>query len=148
MLDFARQTSQSVHLCVTDGDAALLLCDVPGGGLVRITLQAGARLDAYATVSGRILQAFDCLTLDGLSAKRNTRSMATTLTQIRERNYERADSSYAIGIVDLGVPVCDHEGQVIAALTASLLRLKTTHTGGDDLLDHLQKCAEDIRLAV
>ncbi len=146
MLDFARLTGQSVHLSVPDGDAALLLCDVPGGGLVRITLQAGARLDPHATVSGRILHAFDYLTPDARPAK--SRSMTTALTRIRQRNYEKAESSYAIGIVDLGVPVRDHEGQVIAALTASLLRLKATKASGDDLLGHLQECADAIRLAV
>jgi DNA-binding IclR family transcriptional regulator len=144
MQDFARTTSQSIHLCVPDGDAALLLVDVPGGGLVRISLQTGARLDANGTVSGRILQAHNLI----VPQKRAPRTLEARLKKIRTANHELADSSYAIGIVDLGVPVRDHDGQVIAALTASLLRLKSTRAKPEDLLDHLQECAHNIRVSV
>jgi len=144
MQDFARTTSQSIHLCVPDGDAALLLVDVPGGGLVRISLQTGARLDANGTVSGRILQAHNLI----VPQKRAPRTLEARLKKIRTANHELADSSHAIGIVDLGVPVRDHDGQVIAALTASLLRLKSTRAKPEDLLDHLQECAHNIRVSV
>jgi len=148
MLDFARHTSQSVHLCVPDGEAALLLSDVPGGGLVRITLQAGARLDSNTTVSGRILQAFGCLSHDNQAdyKKRILQSKASNL--IRKRNYEKANSSYAIGIMDMGVPVRNHDGRVIAALTASLLLLKKTKVVAGSLLKDLHQCALGITQAL
>lgn len=143
MQDFARTTSQSIHLCVPDGDAALLLVDVPGGGLVRISLQTGARLDANDTVSGRILQAHGLI----VPQKRTARTPEARLKKIRTRNHELADSSYAIGIVDLGVPVCDRYGQAVAALTCSLLRLRNPPKSEKVFLPTIQACAEQIGLA-
>lgn len=36
--EFARLYRESVHLCVPDWDSALLLLDIPDGGLVRLSL--------------------------------------------------------------------------------------------------------------
>ena len=58
---FAWLYRESVHLCVPDWDSALLLFDVSGGGLVWLSLQPGARLNALETVSGRILAAHGAL---------------------------------------------------------------------------------------
>jgi len=135
MLDYARETGQSVHLCVPDGDTALLLADAPGSGLVRISLQPGARLDATTTVSGRLLSAFGALAPQG---------KLPTLATIRKRGYEQAPSSYAEGIIDLGIPLHDPSGQVIAALTSSILRLKHSPAKSDLLLKMLQSCAANI----
>ena len=60
---FAWLYRESVHLCVPDWDSALLLLDVSGGGLVWLSLQPGARLNALETVSGRILAAHGALFL-------------------------------------------------------------------------------------
>lgn len=57
MTEFARLYRESVYLCGPDWDSALLLLDVSGGGLVCLSLQPGARLNALETVSGRILAA-------------------------------------------------------------------------------------------
>ncbi len=140
MQDYARVNGQSVHLSVPDGDAALLLVDVPGGGLVRISLQAGARLDADDTVSGRILQAHALLVRE----KKASRSLEAHLRKIRACQFEMAESAYAIGIIDLGVPVCGGDGQVVAALTCSMLRLRKPPHGGKDLLPAIAACAEKI----
>ncbi|HRJ73594.1 MAG TPA: helix-turn-helix domain-containing protein [Terrimicrobiaceae bacterium] len=135
MLDYARKSSQSVHLCVPDGDTALLLADVPGSGLVRISLQHGARLDSSDTVSGRILSAFGALTPQREDA---------ALEAIRKRGYEQAASSYAEGIIDLGVPIHDASGQVIAVLTTSILQLKKSTAKSDRLLRMLQASANKV----
>lgn len=140
MQDFARTSGQSVHLCVPDGSAALLLVDVPGGGLVRISLQAGARLDAKETVSGRMLQAHHLLALE----KKAGRSLEARLNEIRSRKYELTESAYAVGILDLGVPVCDRNGKVVAALTCSILQLRKAPHDGKELLPDIKACAEKI----
>lgn len=140
MQDYARTSGQSVHLCVPDGDAALLLVDVPGGGLVRISLQAGARLDANETVSGRMLQAHHLLTLE----KKSGRPLQARLEGIRSRKYELTESAYAAGIIDLGVPVCERNGKVVAALTCSILRLHKAPEAGETLLPDIKTCAEKI----
>lgn len=119
MVEFAQETGQSVHLCVPDGDAGLLIADVPGGGLVRISLQVGARLDAESTVSGRLLSAAGALEIP----PKPTGPAAKLLAKIWKQGFESAPSSHAEGIVDTGVLVRGSEGLVVAALTTSELRL-------------------------
>lgn len=135
MLDYARESGHSVHLCVPDGDEALLLADTPGNGLVRISLQSGARLHATETVSGRLLCAFGALT---------PRKKHPALAAIRKRGYEQSPSSYAQGIIDLSVPLHDPSGQVIAALTSSILQLKMGAAKSALPLQALQACARKI----
>ena len=139
MADFARLQAESVHLCVPDGDCALLLLDVPGGGLVRLSLQQSARLDALKTVSGRILSSFGALRPSGMNHK--TRAV---LEKIKADGYEHAASSQVIGITDIGVPVFDGQEQIAAALTVSSLRMKNAKQGVKELLPALKECAENI----
>ena len=139
MLDFSRAYGHSIHLSVPDGQAALLLLDVPGAGLVRISLQQGARLGATDTVSGRLLAAFGCL------ESACPRSQAT---RIQRRGYELAESSHAIGITDIGVPVYDGEARVIAALAVPVLRTRKGANNTEALVAPLKECAQRIASAL
>jgi DNA-binding IclR family transcriptional regulator len=142
MAEFSRRHAQSVHLSVPDGDGALLLLDVPGGGLVRLSLQQGARLDREKTVSGRLMAAYGCLSV---SAKD---SQKAALRKIARRGYEVADSTHAVGIVDVGVPVRDAAGQVVAALTVSCLRLRQGRQRAAKLVPHLLDCSHEVGKAI
>lgn len=138
MLDFARENEQTVHLSIPDGDAALLLVDVPGGGLVRLSIHPAARLDPFNTVSGRILLAFG-----GMPhlLEKQSREIVSQLTKIKNQGHEKAPSSHAVGIIDLGVPIIDRSGETVAALTTSILKLKTSDSNPSDLLPPLHACA-------
>ena len=57
MQEFADRTSESVHLGVLSEDRLVLIGQIEGRGLVRISLQPGAAQDPTKTVSGRILLA-------------------------------------------------------------------------------------------
>ena len=139
MTEFARLESESIHLCVPDGDWALLLLDVPGGGLVRLSLQQGARLDALNTVSGRILSSYGALRPSKIDNK--TRAF---LKKIQDNGFEKATSSQVIGITDIGVPVFDGHRQIVSALTVPSLRMKNAKQGIKKLLPALDKCAKCI----
>jgi len=139
MSEFARIYGESVHLCVPDWDSALLLLDVPGGGLVRLSLQQGARLNALETVSGRILAAHGALFLPEL--KKNVRSH---LQKIRAEGFDQSASSQVVGITDTGVPVFQSPGVILAALTVSSFRMKGDRKEERSLVPILQSCAERI----
>ena len=139
MTEFARLYSESVHLCVPDWDSALLLLDVPGGGLVRLSLQQGARLKALESVSGRILAAHDVLVLPEI-----TKSVRSHLQKIREKGYEHSASSQVVGITDIGVPVFDTAGAILAAITVSSFRMKGGLKEERSLVPILQACARRI----
>lgn len=137
MTEFSRFYSESVHLCVPDWDRALLLLDVPGGGLVRLSLQPGARLNALETVSGRILAAHGALSLPKVK-----KSVRTHLMNIREKGFDCAASSQVVGITDIGVPVFDTAGALLAALTVSSFRMKGGLKEERSLVPILKACAK------
>jgi len=139
MTEFARLEAESVHLCVPDGDCALLLLDVPGGGLVRLSLQQGAKLDALSTVSGRILSSYGALRPANIDNK-----MRAVLKKIQEVGFENAESSQVVGITDIGVPVFDGHGQIVAALTVSSLRMKNAKQGVKKFLPALKNSSQNI----
>ena len=138
MSDFSRKHGESIHLCVPDGEGALLLLDVPGGGLVRISLQQGARLDGVNSVSGRLLTAYGCLPLKGKASQK------TFLKKITARGYEIAESAHAVGIIDVGVPVRNSNAQVVAALTMSCLCLRKGKQTAVKLVPRLLDCSREI----
>lgn len=142
MAEFSRTHAESIHICVPDGDSALLLLDVPGGGLVRLSLRQGARLDREKTVSGRLLAAYGCLPVSAGSSHK------AALKKIAGRGYEIAESAHAVGIVDVGVPVRDSNGQVVAALTVSCLRLRHGKQSAAKLVPHLLKYSLEVAKAI
>jgi len=144
MKSFAREEKESIHLCVPDGDSALLLLDVPGEKFVRISLQVGTRMNAFETVSGRLLNAFNLLD----TRVKPSRSLALRLSHIRSQGYEQSESSTVEGITDLGIPVMDRSGKALAALTISILHLHKTAIDPKKLVQSLRKCAEKITSAL
>ena len=139
MTEFARQYRESIHLCVPDWDAAIVLMDVPGGGLVRLSLQEGARLESMKSVSGRILTAFGALTSVGLK-----KSARAALKKIYNARFDSAASSKVVGITDTGVPVFDSAGEIVAALTVSVLQMMDDGKKKKNLLAALRDCAARI----
>ena len=139
MVKFTRIHGESIHLCVPDWDSALLLLDVPGGGLVRLSLREGARLDALETVSGRILTAFGALT-----PPKPNKNLQSLLEKIRSAGFDQFPSSQVIGITDTGVPVFDSAGQIVAALTVSAFKMTGDGKQAKNLIPGLQSCAESI----
>jgi DNA-binding IclR family transcriptional regulator len=142
MAAFSRKHAESIHICVPDGDSAMLLLDVPGGGMVRLSVQQGARLDHEKTVSGRLLAAYGCLPSVAKAPLR------AALRNIVRRGYELAQSAHAVGIVDVGVPVRDSNGLVVAALTVTCLRLRHGKQRAVQLVPPLLDCSLEVGKAI
>lgn len=139
MVEFSRTHRESIHLCVPDWDSVLLLLDVPGGGLVRLSLQQGARFDMLGTVSGRILSAHGAFALPKLE-----KTDLSNLKKIRTQGFEHAASSQVMGITDTGVPVFDSTGRIVAALTVSSLQAKGETKRAQSLVSFLRASANRI----
>ena len=139
MTEFARQHGESIHLCVPDWDAAIVLMDVPGGRLVRLSLQEGARLESMKSVSGRILTAFGAISSEGLK-----KSAQVALKKIHNERFDSAASSKVVGITDTGVPIFDSAGGIVAALTVSVLQMMDDGKKKKNLLTALRDCAARI----
>jgi len=153
MQEFADGTQESVHLCVLTDDLLLLVGQVEGRGVVRVSLQLGVVQDPLTTVSGRILLAG--LPLAELSAFLERRHVAAkertrleqALARVRKDGHEHAESSRVQGVQDLGVPVTLPGGAVIAALTTSWLPARGSSVRFAHLLAPLNRAAHAIAAA-
>lgn len=153
MQEFAESTSESVHLGVLDEDRLLLVAQVEGRALVRVSLQLGALQDAVSTVSGRLLlSGLSRSELDEFCRRRKLpraerARLETRLQHIRATGHEHAESANVEGLQDLGVPVLLPGGQVIAALTSSWLPQRGAGSRIPALLGPLDRAARAVAAA-
>ena len=55
LADLSRRSGETALLAVTDGDAALVVAEAPGGASLRVALPPGARLPYHASAAGKAL---------------------------------------------------------------------------------------------
>ncbi len=150
MQKFADETKESVHLGVLSDDQLLIIAQVEGQGIVRLSLQLGSTQEALTTVSGRIL-------LSGLSAEElaafgarrglsrtERKRLAESTAKIHARGYEYAESGRVYGVEDVGVPVLLPGPSLIAALTTSFLPLRNAKPAPLPLISALRRAARQI----
>lgn len=139
LTSLVEQTQQAAFLCIRDGDEAICLERVGARHRVRLfTLHVGERQALHCGAAPRAL-------LAGLTdsellayAKRTalpgcTAQTITTLAALladaratREQGYVVSDQDVTVGIAAVGAPVCDHTGQVVAAISVSGLAASYT----------------------
>jgi DNA-binding IclR family transcriptional regulator len=150
MQRFSDETSEAVHLGVLSDDQLLIIAQVEGQGVVRLSLQVGSTQEALSTVSGRIL-------LSGLSSAERVafeerlglsrverKRLGESAAKIRARGYEYAESGRVRGVEDVGVPIALPGATVIAALTTSFLPLRSAKPAPERLVLALKKAATSI----
>jgi DNA-binding IclR family transcriptional regulator len=124
MRNLVKRINQSVHLAII-GDGSILVVgqvDSPGNNTMAVRL--GARIDLWQASSGRVILAH--LPPDEIDAffagvplpkAMSERQIRGDLGRIRQVGYEVRDSFVIRGIINISVPVIDHSGRAIAALT-------------------------------
>jgi DNA-binding IclR family transcriptional regulator len=150
MQRFADSTSEAVHLGVLSEDQLLIVAQVEGQGIVRLSLQVGSTQEPLGTVSGRIL--LSAQPSGELSAFEQRRKLsrgerarlAATAQNLTARGYEYAESARVHGVQDVGVPITLPGGTVIAALTCSFLPLKAAKPAPAPLVAALRIAAEAV----
>ena len=148
------QTQQAAFLCIRDGDEALCLDRVGTRHRVRLfTLHVGERQPLHCGAAPRAL-------LAGLTegellayAKRTSLPAFTdhTITTpaalladaegTRRHGFVVSDQDVTVGIAAVGAPVCDHTGQVVAAISVSGLAASYTPERVGALADAVRSAA-------
>lgn len=150
MQRFADETGESVHLAVLRDDQLLILQNVEGRGLVRLSFRLGSVQEPTHTVSGRTLLAWldpEQLLAFGERVGYSTREFAVLkrrLAAVRSRGYEQKKSEFLEGIEDLGVPILLPGNRAVAAVTTSFLLPRQRTVRRTPLLDPLKRAAEAI----
>jgi len=116
--------NQSAHLAITSDDSVLVVGQVDSPGSNTMAVRLGAKIDLWQASSGRVIlahlpdeevaQFFAAVPLPDGMAEAQVRA---ELDQIRKDGLEVRDSFMVRGIVNISVPIIDHSGRAIAALT-------------------------------
>ncbi len=128
----AQRVNHSCSMSVLDGQSIVYVLRVPVHRVMTVALGVGARLPAFAASMGRVLIAG--LTADSLEAwlagcrpQRLTPHTVTDLRRlrrivadVRKQGYAYVEQELELGLCSLAVPVHDRDGNVVAALNASL----------------------------
>lgn len=123
---------ETVQLAVLDGIHNVYLAKEDADQLLILQSRVGARLPAYATGLGKVLLAgldddevrrrFDGVRLQRFTTKTitNLTRLLSELARIRIQGYGTDHGEYTAGVECVAVPVRDHEGDVVAAISVSV----------------------------
>ena len=158
MRRLAFDIGQSCHLVIYyEGKGHVVVQqDAPSARIFSVRL--GAEAPLISTCSGHILLAYaDEAQRDAMLAsvpkdhKKPTKKFAKELAEaICPRGYESIKSAQALGVEDIGCPVFDYSGAVVAALVVPFLSYQDgSHPKTiEEALERLQQAAGDISAAL
>jgi IclR family KDG regulon transcriptional repressor len=126
------ELSETIQLAVLDGTENVYLAKEEAEQRLVLQSRVGARLPAYATGLGKVLLAglsndevldrFAAAELYSFTPNTVTQlpDLITQLEEVRRRGYSMDHGEYTEGVVCVAVPVRDHRGAVVAAMSVSV----------------------------
>ncbi len=146
MRDLAHRINQSVHLAVISDDAVLIVGQVDSPARHVMSVRLGTRVDLWRASSGRVMMAYqdeaglaEMLRRVPLPAGVGEERLRTDLAEIRHRGHEVVDSFVIKGVINISVPIIDHTGHAVAALTVPHIeRFGETITLADCCLEAIE----------
>jgi len=156
MRSFAENSNQSCHLVVHRSYRAVVIAQVDGPGFVGVFVRPGTGLDLHESVSGRVLAAFEpSEQLDQWQRQirrrllpRQYAELSTAIKRIHKQRYEMRPSKVIDGILDMSVPIMDHQGYAIAVLSVPCLISDRRKDAARKVLTALQQAASAISQAI
>jgi IclR family pca regulon transcriptional regulator len=159
--DLRQRTSYTASIGVLDGNEVLLVDRARsfrrGQGRVDLGLQAGSRVPAYSTSTGKVLLAYlpESQLRDALADIKPSKRAAKTITskkalkaeleRVRESGFALADEELAPGLLAIAAPVRNESRDVVAAVSLSA---HTSMIARDELVEalvpHLLSTADSI----
>ncbi|HET7580267.1 MAG TPA: IclR family transcriptional regulator [Bacillales bacterium] len=132
LIDLSIKSGHTIHLVVLDGKEGVYIDKVEGTSATILYSRIGRRVPIHCSAVGKVLVAFkDQLELnqilDGYTFNKQTSNTLTNekdfyreLEKIRSRGYAIDNEENEPGVFCMAVPIRDHTGQVIAAISISM----------------------------
>ncbi len=130
--ELVKETGQSAHLVIHDEGEAFYLNKIESTrAFITQPSSIGTRMPMHCTAVGKVLlaymgkeQAEDILDKKGLIKKTSNtitskESLFSELENIRRRGYAVDNEEIQEGLRCIAAPLCDHSGQIIAAISVS-----------------------------
>jgi IclR family KDG regulon transcriptional repressor len=139
MTQLAKESGDAAHLFVPSGDRALCLDVRLGDHVVQAATRVGDRLGYNVGAAPKILLAF--MPEPAISKMLNEMEfiqysprtitaraeLEGILAQIRTQGYCVAEEDYELNTFAIGAPICNHTGEVIAAMSIAIPQSRYNH---------------------
>lgn len=134
---------ETVQISVLKGRYNIYLGKVEGGQRLRLASDVGLRLEAHATALGKMIMAdlsepaldtlFDGVTLETFNPNtiRTLDALKAELALSRDRGYATDNEEYTQGLRCFALPIRDHTGRTIAAMSVSFPTVRLTEARGE-----------------
>lgn len=124
MRDLSGKINQSAHLAILNEDSILVVGQTSSPGNNVLSVRLGAKIDLWRASSGRVILAFHpksdvkrLMKKVPVPANTTADQILDELSAIKSAGIEVRDSFVVKGVVNISVPIIDHSGQAIGALT-------------------------------
>lgn len=124
MHEVSARINQSTHLGILTENAVLIIGQAHSPGNNVMSVRLGARIDLWQASSGRVILAYQpeeevARLMDKVPLPETcpASQLFEELRQIRASGIEVRDSFVVKGVVNISVPIFDHSGRAVAALT-------------------------------
>lgn len=156
MTELVDRTDETAFLTVLDGMRALCIERIEGNHVQVLALNLGGTLPLHVGAGPRVLLAYaPPETREEYLAHQELRrftphtitdpsALRADMAQVRQQGYALSEEDVTIGVAALGVPLFDHTGGVIGALSLSGITPRWTHAHTFDLLTDLRAVGEQI----
>lgn len=157
MRELAANTDQSCHLVVREAQNVLVVLQIDSPLPMRYSVALGSHFPILETSSGAVLLAHQTRTdrdaiVDRIVAAGEglgTRiEIEERLGAVLERGYEMRPSLAVDGCINISMPVRDHTGAVIAALTVPVLPQKAARFDRNTVFERAMEAANRVSAAL
>ncbi len=150
------ETNLTATLSVLDGDSVLFIGVYEGPGRVRVMVQPGIRVPAYASASGKvmlsglkdseILARFKEAKFNHLTQKTvpTVNRLLSDIAKVRQRGFGENEEENDDGVSALGVPIKNTKGEFEAAVNVVFPAGTISWKEKLDLVKKLRSAAEEI----
>lgn len=136
------ELDETVQISVLEGRFNIYLGKVEGGQRLRLASEVGRRLEAHATALGKMILAdvpeadlnalFQGVTLETFTPNTiaTLAALKEDLARSRERGYAVDDEEYTQGLRCYALPIRNHTGRTVAAMSVSFPTVRLTDDRG------------------
>ncbi|MGG1596627.1 IclR family transcriptional regulator, partial [Paenibacillus naphthalenovorans] len=147
---------QTAHLVILDGKEGVYIDKVEGDKAVIRYSRIGRRIPLHCSAVGKALIAFKSpeqirSILKGYEYQKHTEKTIRTeeaflqeLERVRKRGYATDDQENEPGVFCIAAAVRDHSGEVIAAISVSMLKARVTDEDKEEYVKLLLQTVEEL----
>lgn len=128
MRELVSKSEQSCHLVIESGSSGIVIAQKDSPTDQRFGVRIGAKVPLQQSCSGHVLLAYADeksrqVMLDGIPASKHLPGAMLTemLSNVRKQGYECIDSQQVMGVKDIGFPIFNYTGNIIAAMVVPYL---------------------------